>query len=242
MYCEEWLLVNQNRVKESTIAKYSVAVHNHIKPFFGKYLPEMITTGMTADFMNRMISEKHLSAKTAKDAAIVLKAILKYIARTEKSVELVEVTMPRYVAKETRVLSLEEQQRFIEYLSTQTDSCKFGILFALMTGLRIGEVCALRIRDVSLADRTVTVHETMQRIKNLDGKGSKTKIIFTEPKSITSTRIVPLTNLAYALCAEQVANSPPDAFLLTGSETKIIEPRVLQYRIKKYSEACGIEG
>ena len=104
MYCEEWLLVNQNRVKESTIAKYSVAVHNHIKPFFGKYLPEMITTGMTADFMNRMISEKHLSAKTAKDAAIVLKAILKYIARTEKSVELVEVTMPRYVAKETRVL------------------------------------------------------------------------------------------------------------------------------------------
>ncbi len=150
--------------------------------------------------------------------------------------------MPRYVAKETRVLSLEEQQRFIEYLSTQTDSCKFGILFALMTGLRIGEVCALRIWDVSLADRTVTVHETMQRIKNLDGKGSKTKIIFTEPKSITSTRIVPLTNLAYALCAEQVANSPPDAFLLTGSETKIIEPRVLQYRIKKYSEACGIEG
>lgn len=164
VYCEEWLLVNQNRVKESTIAKYSVAVHNHIKPFFGKYLPEMITTGMTADFMNRMISEKHLSAKTAKDTAIVLKAILKYIARTEKSVELVEVTMPRYVAKETRVLSLEEQQRFIEYLSTQTDSCKFGILFALMTGLRIGEVCALRIRDVSLADRTVIICERLSVI------------------------------------------------------------------------------
>ena len=29
--------------------------------------------------------------------------------------------------------------------------------------------------------------------------------------------------------------------MLTGSETKFIEPRVLQYHIKQYSEACGIE-
>ena len=241
VYCDEWLILNQNRVKESTIAKYTLAVEKYIKPYFGKRLPQAITTGMTADFVNWLISEKQLSAKTAKDTVIILKAILKYIAQNEKSVDFIEVAMPRYTSKEIRVLTHEEQQRFVNYLLTQQDSCKFGILFALMTGLRIGEVCALKNRDISLTDQTVTVRETMQRIKNFDKGGAKTKIIFTEPKSSTSARIVPLTNTAYALCRERVTHYAPDAFLLTGSESKFIEPRVLQYRIKKYSEECGIE-
>ena len=239
-YCGEWLAVNRNHVKESTIAKYTLAVNNHIIPFFGQYPPRMITTEMTAEFVNDMIADKKLSAKTAKDAAVVLKAILKYISRTDKQLELIDVAMPRYRAKEIRVLSHEEQQIFTDFLLTDTDAFKFGILFALMTGLRIGEVCALRAKDISLADRTVTVRETMQRIKNLGG-GSKTKIVFTPPKSGNSARVVPLTNTAYELCRGLADKYPPQAFLLTGSETEFIEPRVLQYRIKKYSEICGIE-
>ena len=121
------------------------------------------------------------------------------------------------------------------------DIYKFSVLFALMTGLRIGEVCALRVSDISLTERVVTVRETMQRIKNLDGNGAKTKIVFTKPKSSTSARVVPLTNMAYELCKERLRKYAMNAFLLTGSETKTIEPRVMQYHIKKYSEACGIE-
>lgn len=155
--------------------------------------------------------------------------------------ELIDVVMPKYTAKEIRVLSKEEQQVLLEYLVEDMDDCKFGVLFALMTGLRIGEVCALRVGDISLNERLVTVRETMQRIKNLDGNGAKTKIVLTAPKSGTSARVVPLTNTAYELCKEKVSNTTPNAFLLTGSETKFIEPRTLQDKIKKYSKACGIE-
>lgn len=240
MYCDEWLAVNKNRVKESTVAKYSVALENHIKPFFGKFLPETITTAMTAEFADHLLTEKKLSAKTAKDIMIVLKAVLRFIVNTGNKGNLIEVAMPRYKYREIRVLSHQEQQIFVDYLIKDMDSSKFGILFALMTGLRIGEVCALRTGDVSLADRTVTVRVTMQRIKNMDG-GAKTKIVFSEPKSSNSSRIVPLTSKAIELCRERVLQNSPESFLLTGSETKHMEPRVLQYRIKKYSMDCGIE-
>ena len=240
-YCDEWLLFNQNKVKESTRAKYIAALENHIKPFFGGYQPERITTEMTADFVNQVIENKGLSVKTAKDLMVLLKSIIKYIAKNNSSVNVIEIAAPKYTAKAIRVLSQEEQQRFIDYLTTDMDFHKFGVLFALMTGLRIGEVCALKVKDISLPEKTVTVRETVQRIKNTGSDGAKTKVIFTKPKSDNSARVVPLTNTAYELCRKNVIGFTPDAFLLTGSDVKFIEPRTLQYYIKKFSKDCGIE-
>ncbi len=239
-YCDEWLLFKQSKVKESTFAKYSTAIENHIKPFFGGYQPGLITTELTSTFAHHLIYTKQLSAKTAKDILVMLKSILQYISQSTNDVGAIEVAMPKYTAKEIRVLSYEEQQRFIAFLMKDMDACKFGVLFALTTGLRIGEVCALRAGDISLKEKTVTVRETMQRIKNT-GDGAKTKIVLTAPKSDTSARVVPLTNTAFELCRERAGKYEKNAFLLTGSETKYIEPRILQYHIKRYSEACGIE-
>ena len=240
-YCDEWLAVNKSAIKESTVAKYTVALENHIKPYFGEYSPQLITTEMTADFVDELLTVKKLSPKTAKDIAIILKSILKYISKRNSGIALIDVAMPKYTPKEIRVLSHDEQRKFLNYLISNMDIYKFGVLFSLMTGLRIGEVCALRVSDISLTERVVTVRETMQRIKNLDGDGTKTKIVFTSPKSDTSARVVPLTNTAFELCKEKVSNAAPNAFLLTGSETKFIEPRILQSHIKKYGKDCGID-
>lgn len=240
-YCDEWLTVRKNKVKESTYAKYAAALKNHIKPYFGGYFPDEITTELTADFVDHLLVGKALSAKTAKDLAVLLKTVLKYTARVRKSNHIIEVAMPKNPKKEIRILSIEEQQRFIRYLRTEPDPCKFGVLFSLLTGLRIGEMCALRVGDISFSEKTVAVRKTMQRIMNPHDSQAKTKIILTSPKSDTSARVVPLTDAAYRLCREYADGLAPQAFLLTGSETKYIEPRVLQYRIKKYSADCGID-
>ena len=234
-------MFSKTRVKESTIAKYTAAVENHIKPFFGSYRPEQITTELTADFADHIIQHKNLSVNTAKELTVILKSILKYTVKNRGGMDVVDVAAPKAVQKEIRVLSQEEQQKMIDYLQENMNSYKFAILFALMTGLRIGEVCALRFKDISLSNKLVTVRETVQRVKNLDGNGAKTKLIFTTPKSNTSARLVPLTNAAFELCKDRIDESKPNAFLLTGSESKCTEPRTLQYYIKKYSTACGIE-
>ena len=240
-YCDEWMTVNRSKVKESTFVKYNSAFENHIKPYFGGCKPEEITSEMTADFVNQIIHTKGLSAKTAKDFAVLFKTVLKYAAKSNENMRIIDVAMPKTEQKQIRVLSKEEQKRLVDYLLKDMDHLKFGVLFALMTGLRVGEVCALRYGDIDLEKRTVTVRETMQRIRDLDGSGAKTKLVFTAPKSQTSARVVPLTKTAYTLCKANIGEMPPNAFLLTGTEDKVTEPRTLQYHIKKYSEACGIE-
>lgn len=123
---------------------------------------------------------------------------------------------------------------------TNIDECKFGILLSMMTGLRIGEICALKRKNISIADRTITVSSTMQRLKNLDEDNKKkAKIHISNPKSDCSSRIIPLPDSILHYCKECLSDNPED-FVLTGRQDKYMEPRTLQNRLKKYSEECGI--
>ena len=75
--------------------------------------------------------------------------------------------------------------RFISCLLTEPDACKFGLLLALQTGLRLGELCALRWENISLRNKTLRVDATMQRLKDLDGSGGrKTKVVISSPKAL----------------------------------------------------------
>jgi len=132
--------------------------------------------------------------------------------------------------------------RFVSFLLEDTDEYKLGVLLALLTGMRIGEVCALKCGNVSLSEGLIRVNSTMQRLKALDGEADgKTRIVISDPKSDSSSRIIPLTEYALKICSAHVCDNPK-AFLLTGEENRYIEPRTLQYRMKRYTEACGIEG
>ena len=51
--------------------------------------------------------------------------------------------------KEMRVLSREEQTCFVSYLLDDMDTCKFGVLLTLFTGVRIGELCALQWGNIN---------------------------------------------------------------------------------------------
>lgn len=111
----------------------------------------------------------------------------------------------------------------------------------MLTGLRIGEICALRWQDVSLTDATVCVKCTMQRIKNLDcDTGNKTKVVISSPKSYSSAREIPLSPLALELCKKFYGS--PNAYVLTDEAERFVEPRVLQYKMKRYTSDCGLVG
>ena len=62
----------------------------------------------------------------------------------------------------------------------------------MATGLRIGELCALKWKDISLKENYIYVNKTMQRIKNIYSDNPKTIIIEDSPKSSTSNRKIPI--------------------------------------------------
>ncbi len=240
-YCGKWIEQRKLSVKPSTYAKYAAVIEKYIVPQLGGYHPTAITTEVVERFKLCLVTEKNLSAKTVRDILMILRMIAAF---TRKQIPLMpepDILYPREQRKEMRVLTQEEQARLTRYLTADMDCCKFGVYLALTTGVRIGELCALRWRDISLVNRTVTVSATMQRLRNFDGdKGGKTVISIDTPKSSTSSRTIPLTKNAVALC-KRFMTLDGNAFVLTGTEA-YIEPRTLQYRFGRYVKDCGLEG
>lgn len=241
-YCEDWLRLKRSNVKESTFVKYTTILEKHIKPRLGRYYVETFSEILIEQFSYELLHEEHLSPKTVRDILSLLNAILKYASKQNPSMRQVEIIYPKENKKEMRVLSWEEQQRFVQYLFRDMDTCKFGVMLALMTGIRIGEVCALRWSDISLEDRTISIHETMQRLKDVGGvRTKKTKVVVSSPKSTMSKRVIPLNDSMAELCRKcRVDNT--SAYVLTGHENRYMEPRTLQYRLRKYVTECGLVG
>lgn len=240
--CDQWLQLNRTKVKESSYVKYCTIVNKHIKPAVGGYLVQTINSLIVEQFSYDLLTGKALAPKTVRDILSLLKSILQYAHKTVAGIAPVEIIYPKSTKQEMRILSRDEQDIFVVYLLRNPDPCKFGVLLSLLTGLRIGEICALKWRDISLSDRTVSVSSTMQRLKCSDGDcSSKTRIRVSEPKSGNSLRIIPLSDYLIDIC-KQWTWMDPEAYVLTGDTDKFLEPRTLQYRLAKYTKECNLKG
>ena len=111
------------------------------------------------------------------------------------------------------------------------------MLICLYTGIRIGELCALQWDDISLEKKTLHIQKTMLRIQT-DDENQKTKVVITPPKSSCSVRTIPVQDILVEYLAR--FEEGPDAYLLTGSAEKYIEPRTMQNRFKSVLNKCGI--
>lgn len=241
-FCDEWFESVKGRLKESTCVKYKTMLEKHIKPRLGGCFPLAFSDGLIDRFTNELLFEEELSPKTVKDILVVVRSILNFTAkRFPDTFPVVDIVYPKESKKEMRVLTREEQRQFIAFLLEEMDACKFGVLLALLTGIRIGELCALRWENLSLEDNTIKITSTMQRLKDMDQSGAaKTKIVIGSPKSDTSIRTIPISDAAVELC-RRMRPKRPAAFVLTGTE-RYMEPRTLQYRMEHYTKACGLEG
>ena len=99
------------------------------------------------------------------------------------------VTLPKINnTKEIHILTKKEQERFIECIKGH----KLELLFlvALGTGLRLGELLALKWSDINFDDSLVTVNKSLSRVKNQETQ--KYEIIEQPPKTKNSNRQVPI--------------------------------------------------
>ncbi len=239
--CSEWLRIRKSRVKESTYVKYAAAIDKHIMPRLGSCRLCSFTTELADDFTGKLRFDG-LAPKTVRDILSVLHSILKFVdAKYPHMLPPLEINYPKSARKEIRVLSRDEQERFAAYLLEDIDTCKFGVLLALLTGMRIGELCALRWESIPVQDGTVRIAETMQRLRDISADGGpRTRIVIGQPKSGTSARTIPLTDHAVDLC-RRMRSENPAAYVLTGTE-RYMEPRTLQYRLAKYTRDCALDG
>lgn len=242
---DDWFAAIQPQVKESTSVKYRNLLNTYILPELGKMMLCDMTHDRIEAYCNSLLlsggdKRNGLSPKTVSDVLALLRNLLRFAARTGKmppcdgsSVQI------KNTQKELRIFSRMEQERLCRKLCSDLNAPNVGILVCLFTGLRIGEICALRWEDISLSERTIHVHQTMQRIQTNCTAGPKTKIIVTTPKSPCSIRTIPLPDDIADVIIE--FHQSGTGYFLTGCDDKVIEPRMMQYHFKRILKECSID-
>lgn len=246
-FLDDWLRSSRLNTKESTYARYAHLIERHIKPHLGDIPLSQVTTQGVEDFIaeqlksGRLDGRGGLAPKTVTDILTVIKSTMEYARYNNYEIICnIKKLSVKKKEKEMRVLTSTEQTVLLKTLTDEMDLCKFGVILSLYTGIRIGELCALKWEDLCLSQSVLKVKKTMQRIQETEiGAIRKTKIIITEPKSKCSIREIPLPPFIVDMARPFAAS--PQAFVLTGDTKRFIEPRTMQNRFQSYVSESGIE-
>ena len=227
----EWLGTTVNSVKYTTYQKYESMIRNHIAAEIGEIPLKLISSQAfdryTFDLLN---GPTKLSPKTVNDILAIISSAMAYTER-EYGLHMPKIRRVKEIRKEMRVLSIDEQRTLVEYLLQEMDLYKLGILIALYTGIRVGELCALHWEDIK-SDR-IYVNKSFQRIK----VGSTTQLVQSSPKTSSSVRVIPLPT-SICVYLDSFRSTGPVLKTRNGSQ---VEPRLMQMKFHKYIQECSLE-
>lgn len=241
---KEWIENTRFFLKESTVAKYQNCLDIYILPEFGSVNISKMTNTRIEHFRNSLLihggrKKQGLSKKYTADILSVIRTIQKYAAvqRPEIICPIHSVSV-KYDSEQIRILSESEQERLFRYLINSESDRDIGILISMFTGLRIGEICALKWENIDLTERVLSVKSTMQRIQTKEG-ARKTKVMVSLPKSRSSIRQIPIPSILFEKLRFMKKN--PSAYVLSGDADNIIEPRTMQNYFKTIMKQCAVK-
>ena len=216
----DWLKNQKIYLKYSTFTNYCNISHNQIIPNLGDYEVDQLNNDILQEFILNRLKEGRcdgkggISQKYAQDIIAVLKLTLG---------KEVEIQLPYSPPKEVEIFEKSDQVTLINSLQSNICHKNFGILLTIHTGLRIGELCALRWSDINFDTQLLHINKTMIRTYTKED-GSKLNI--TAPKTRSSIRTIPLNKwiMQYAVLLRGSDNE----YIVTGKE-KYIEPN--KYRL-----------
>lgn len=116
-------------------------------------------------------------------------------------------------------------------LLSTLDETAIGILISLHTGLRIGEVCALRWADIDLTNNILMVRSTVTRVYDHNRSGTATKYVIGSPKTDTSLRNIPLP-LSLRTYLSQLSATARSEFVISKNGTFTL-PRTYENRFHR---------
>lgn len=230
--------------KESTYAMYRQTVEKYILPCLGNRPLYQIDSRAMENllmFMQKTNFPNELSKAYLSYVCNMVLRIMTYIKKkTGMSLEI--PGNPIMPGKKLRVMPPEDSElsRLETYLleHIDDDTC-LGVLTALHTGLRIGELCALTWGDFDLEAGILHVRNNVQRVRDYSSHEEKTKLIFSSPKTACSVRDIPIPPaLLNTLQSHRKQAAEP---LMRGARGEWMEPRTLQYRFSRILQKCGIE-
>ena len=233
-----WKADKKQYVKQSTLSAYTLILENHILPEFGDKMKLAETD--VQEFTWRKL-QSGLSQKTVKDILIVLKMIQKFGAKAGiLPFAEWDIKYPtEHKKQELEVLSVTNQRRIMQYAKENFTFRNLGIYICLSTGMRIGEICALKWGDINLATEMISVNRTIERIYIIEKGMKHTELVIGTPKTKNSIRDIPMSRelLKIIRPLKKVMN---DDFYVLTNEAKPTEPRTYRNYYKQLLKQLNI--
>ncbi len=230
------------RVKPSTYESYYHCVTKYIIPFYTSCNYYQLTEDTVSEFVKFMNDDNSISQSYKRKILAVYKTALREILKNNPdSIKLLNyIKFPKPEQNEVQVFTMKEQCLIEKAVLGCPDKRTLGIILCFYSGIRLGELCALKWCDFDFENETLFINRTVSRTKNFSDDDNKTLLLIGTPKSRTSSRKIPLPSFLIALFKEYYQRSGKETcYFMTGSEIPI-DPRAFQKLYKKILKKAGV--
>ena len=185
----DWMAARRLFVKPSTYARYVHTLSRHILPHLASEEIQALDTARVNLYLKMLLEQGRidkkggLAPKTVSDVYVIVKAIIRLAEDTYQISGRLSRSSNLW-KKSGRVVILDTSSRIrLEsfLLSNSADPICTGILLCLYTGMRLGEICALKWENIHLEAGFIQISSTLQRIQDVETDGPRTKIISGPP-------------------------------------------------------------
>ncbi len=239
-----WYANNKVRLKGGSINKYKNIIDTHIIPQLGHYK----LSEMSSSFMNLYLNEKlsngridnkgGLSPSYVNSIRVVIVSAIRFAVREELMMPFkTDINKPITKKKDLSILSQKDQHVLEKFIVSNMNPTNIGILISLRSGLRIGEICALKWEDIDLLSGIIYVRHTISRIKSEDSSG-RSVLVLDEPKTYSSKREVPISSWLIPFLSSVKEKS--DSQYVISKNNNFVSPRTYEYRYHKVLRDCNL--
>lgn len=230
-----WQQHKKGRIKESSWLRYDLMLHTMVLPIFGDMtdIPEQAVQEYVLDCHTRKYARS-----TMKSAVALLKEVMKFAAKHGMmeympwDIEYPRDDRPRKLP----VLSKSDHRKLLKYLTEHITPQRMPVMLALSTGMRIGEVCALRWDNVDMLNRTITVSAT--RMRTYDRRTKSSKMFTNTPKTVNSYREIPISAQLHIALRKVCEMQDQDEYVCGWAGPT--EPRTAREMYAKLLDKLGI--
>lgn len=252
-YMNDWLLhTKQHELKPSSYDRLEETCKYQIYPFIGYCQMHELTAAHIQKLINSL-TEKGYSYSTIKKAYNALHSCLALAYERDeiKKNPFVGISLPKQAKKEISdiVYFSEKEVALIEKYALErygTGKYKYDngwfIILLLYTGLRVGELLALKWENVDFNRKSLRVSGNLKQVKNRDANSNKSyKVIEQTPKTKSGNRIVPLADKAIEALDYLGKNRKSGKYVAVTKNGSSVSARNIDRTFRQIIKATGIK-
>ena len=253
-----WLITfKQKKLKPSSYDRLVNVYKYHVKDTIG-YIQ---LCNLTSKDIQTLINEKAetMSYSSVKKIYEIINDCLKYAVNEEmlRRNPIISVSLPARAnmavqKKDISIYSQDEVDKLVDNIYNNTFTATKSLyryspafILALNTGLRVGELCALKWENVDMFNKFLRVNSSLSYVKTHNENGVKRKSVFTDPKTNTSNRLIPL-NQKSILALEELqrrnkAQHIKSKYVVSDLKGGFVPQRNISRTLQNICDYAGIE-